>query len=766
MKRHFVLSTILTVGALATPFHPLSAQSQEAEIANSPAPVQASRPNILVWMIDDLGFGQLGAYGGQIETPNIDRVAARGLRYNNYHTTPICSASRASFLTGRNSHQVHIGGHSAMAIDLPGHDALVPRNAGTIAENLQQAGYITYAIGKWDHLPPEDASPAGPFDFWPSGQGFDRFYGFLSFDADNFSPVLWSDHSPVQVPDDPDYHLTQDMADRAIDWIGSRQAVNGGSPPFMMYWATGAVHAPHHAPQRWLDHYRGRFDEGWDVLRAETLTRQREMGLLPESVQLPPRPEGMEAWDSLTLEQQQLYARQMEAFAAQLSHADEQFGRMLDALEARGELDNTIVVILSDNGASAEGAMNGTFSEFYFANGRVASVEQNMEYYDEWGTADSYPHYAFGWALAGNTPFRYYKQTAYEGGTRVPLIVSWPEGIADHGQIRDQYSHVSDLTPTLLEAAGVEPAAEVNGEAQMAFDGRSLTASFSRADASTPHEVQYYEMYGNRAIWADGWKAVVPHRLQAWDFSMQPPINDDNWELYRVETDVNELNNLADAEPGRLASMIDLFREEGTRFNVLPLINTGRAQQIMRENGEAALAQRDGRFRYVGPVPRVHEALAPPIHTHSFSLEAELAEGARNGTIMAMGGQFGGIGLYMVDGTPVLAFCGMDGQLNVLSADRQIEGAATIGLRFDRQGPESAYATILIDGVAVAEGQLNGTLSVYMFSNNETFGIGSDSGTTVLPSTDAPFALDGVIGNVTIEVDYDPDAEPATIAGQ
>ena len=457
------------------------AESVPAPIKRNTAP--AGAPNVLVWVIDDMGFGQLGSYGGLIETPNIDRIAQQGLRYTNYHTTPICSASRAALLTGRNSHRVHVGGHSAIAVGFPGQDALVPRSAGTVAENLRQSGYLTYAIGKWDHLPQSDASPAGPFTYWPSGQGFDRYYGFLAFDADNFDPTLWSDHDPVTLSRRPDYHLSSDMAEKAIDWIGARDATDP-KRPFMMYWATGAVHAPHHAPQRWLDHYRGRFDAGWDVAAQQTLDRQKKLGLVPADMTLPPLPAGVKHWAELSRDEQRMFARQMEAFAAQLSHADEQFGRILDALEARGELDNTVVVITADNGASAEGAPQGTFSEHYFANGYFATLDENLRLYDQWGGPGTYPHYATGWAVAGDTPFRYYKQTAYEGGTRVPLILSWPKGISARGELRGQYQHVTDITPTILDAAGVPPAQSVNGQRQMAFDGVSMSYSFTRADAA------------------------------------------------------------------------------------------------------------------------------------------------------------------------------------------------------------------------------------------------------------------------------------------
>ncbi|HET6536846.1 MAG TPA: arylsulfatase [Sphingopyxis sp.] len=735
--------------AAKTPSQPIVAETieQSTEGTISRPAARQGAPNIVIWMIDDVGFGQLSAFGGLVETPNIDRIAAKGLRYANYHSTPICSASRASLLTGRNSHEVHIGGHSAMAIGFPGQDALIPRSAGTIAENFRQAGYRTYAIGKWDHLPPSDASAAGPFTYWPSGQGFDRFYGFLSYDADNFSPLLWADHSPKTLPSDPTYHLSSDMADQAIQMIGARQAAGVDRAPFLLYWATGAAHSPHHAPDDWLARYRGRFDEGWDVARERILARQKAQGLVPAHVTLPDRPEGMAAWADLSADEKKLYARAMEAFAAQLAHADHEFGRILDALEASGELENSIIVVTSDNGASAEGSLAGTFSEQYMANGRFATVAENLAHLDEWGRAGTYPLYPMGWAAAGDTPFRYYKQTAYEGGTRVPLIISWPQGISARGQIRQQYAHISDVMPTLLEAAQIKPAAIVNGLPQQRISGTSLAYSFDDAKAADAKKVQYYEMYGNRAIWADGWKAVVPHRLKTWDFSKQPAINNDGWQLFNLRRDVNETRDLAAEYPEKLAELQRAFAEEARKYNVYPLTNTGSAQRLMAQRAEQKLLQREGVFQYQGKVDRVPEALAPPIHTHSFEMAMAVEPGASgNGTLMAMGGRFGGLGLYLQNGVPILALRTMDGALSTLSGTEAMTGKSEIGLRFDRMGPEKAAAVLRVNGRDIASKIFEGPLSVFIFSGNETFDIGSDPGTAVLGGVSSPFPFDGTIG--------------------
>ncbi|HET6524446.1 arylsulfatase [Sphingopyxis sp.] len=727
------------------------ADSVPGPINRTTAP--AGAPNILVWVIDDMGFGQLGSYGGLIETPNIDRVAQRGLRYTNYHTTPICSASRAALLTGRNSHRVHIGGHSAIAVGFPGQDALVPRSAGTVAENLRQSGYLTYAIGKWDHLPQADASAAGPFTYWPSGQGFDRYYGFLAFDADNFDPTLWTDHQPVSLSPRPDYHLSADMAEKAIGWIGARDATDPHRP-FMMYWATGAVHAPHHAPRRWLDHYKGRFDAGWDAAAQQILDRQKKLGLVPADMALPPLPAGVKHWADLSRDEQRMFARQMEAFAAQLSHADEQFGRILDALETRGELDNTVVLITADNGASAEGAPQGTFSEHYFANAYFATLDENLRHYDDWGGPSTYPHYANGWAVVGNTPFRYYKQTAYEGGTRVPLILSWPSGIAARGETRGQYQHVTDITPTILDAAGIAPAAMVNGERQMAFDGVSMKYSFAAPAAPTRHPAQYYEMYGNRSIYANGWKAVVPHRLDVWDFMNRPVFSGDKWELYNLATDPGEQRNVAAANPRKLAQMKALFDREAKANNVYPLTNTSEAWGFVRKQLAADMARRNFLWTYHGATARIPEALAPPVPSTSFTIEAKLdLDAGAGGTVAAIGGRHGGFALHLRKGRPVFTYRSLDLKLTEIAADRALrQGPATILLRFERRSEREAVAHILADGVEIASGTIRGALPRLSFSPSETFDLGQDSGSGPLADGKTAGALDGRIRTVNIRI--------------
>ncbi|RYD97585.1 MAG: arylsulfatase, partial [Sphingomonadales bacterium] len=549
--RRSIVALALAGSALAGPAlaDPQSATPRAAPAA--PAPSQ-QRPNVLVWLMDDVGFAQVSCFGGLVETPNIDRVAAMGLRYSNYHTAPICSASRAALLTGRMPHSVHIGGHATAARDFPGYDAHIPAGAGTIAANLHAAGYTTYAVGKWDHLPNADVSTAGPFNYWATGQGFDRFYGFLSADTDNWEPQLVRDLTPIGRPQTSGYHLSADMADQAIAMIQARGAADP-QRPFFLYWATGAAHAPHHAPAEWIARYKGKFDQGWDKVRETILQRQIARGVVPKGTRLAALPEEMPRWDSLSREERQLYARQMEAFAASLSYADAQFGRMLDALAAAGELDNTIVVVTSDNGASAEGGPNGLYNEAA-VTGAGLTVADNLAFLDRWGAPGTYPHYAYGWAVAGNTPFRYYKQTTHEGGTHVPLVVAWPRGIAARGELRGQFAHVSDIAPTLLAATGVPLAQTVNNVPQVPMEGQSLAATFASARAPGHEGPQYVELYGNKGLWQDGWQIVTSHRYRTWDWQTAKTF-DEPWELYDLRTDPGQNTNLAVKYPERVAAM-------------------------------------------------------------------------------------------------------------------------------------------------------------------------------------------------------------------
>lgn len=756
IRKRALLASALALAWAAAPAVRAEATSSQPPASVSPA--EQARPNILVWMMDDVGFAQIGCYGGLVETPNTDAVAHRGLRYTNYHATPVCSASRAAFLTGRNPHAVHVGGHTVLAAPFPGYDGKIPASAGTLAANLQAQGYLTYALGKWDHLPSMDMSEAGPFTYWPSGQGFDRFYGFLAAETDQTRPMLWSDHAPVPTPSDPSYGLTADLADHAIEMIRSR-TVTAVRSPFFMYWATGAAHAPHQAPAEYLQKYRGRFDDGWDKARSRILQRQIAMGIVPKGTTLAPRPAGMPAWDSLSPDQKRSYARGMEAFAAYLDYADAQFGRILATLEAQGELDNTIIVITSDNGASAEGAFDGTHNETVFATRPHPGVAENLKFYDVWGTAATYAHYPLGWAVAGNTPLRYYKQTTYEGGIRVPLVVAWNRGIKGRGQLRGQFEDIIDVTPTLLEAAGLQPAPMIGGTPQSPFDGRSLVATFDDPKAPEIKRAQYFEMFGNAGVWKDGWKAVLPHKLEPWDMSRQPPFTQ-TWELYDLRHDLSETHDLAAKEPARLAELKAAFDEEGRKNNVFPLMNSAAGLAEFQKKARLDFERRKGVWDYPGPIVAAPSALSPPALTRSYVMTAaiDVASPTASGPIFALGGRYGGVALYLKDGRPTFAYRDPDATLTRVTAEAPIApGAHEIRLVFDHE-KDGARVEILDGGTRLADARIDRPIAQNV-AVNEVLSIAIDQASPVSDDYSGAPTFQGRVGRVTF--DFNPRARTA-----
>ncbi|WP_269430673.1 arylsulfatase [Novosphingobium malaysiense] len=719
---------------------------------------QTPRPNILVWMLDDVGFGQIGAFGGLIETPNIDKVAAAGLRYTNYHTAPICSASRAAMLTGRNPHSVHMGGFSGIELPNKGYDSAIPAEDGTIAANLRAAGYATFALGKWDHLPSDEMGPGGPFNHWATSQGFDHFYGFMGADTDNFAPDLVRDKTPVAVPQDPGYMLNDDLARRAIGMLHERSGKEDVAP-FFLYLATGTAHAPHHAPQRWIDHYRGHFDMGWDKLRKIVLQRQIALGIVPHDTVLAPRPDGMPAWDSLSADAKKLYARQMEVFAAALSAADEQFGTIVAELRRTGELDNTIVLVTSDNGASAEGAYNGTSNEMYFANGHLPTVAENMRFLDAWGGPKTLPHYAFGWAVAGNTPFRYYKQTTFEGGTHVPLLVSWPKGLGSDvdGSLRGQFTYVADVAPTLMELAGVSTAPVLNNVKQSPMEGSSFAYTLGDAQAVDRTRAQYFELYGNKGLWFDGWSIVTRHRLQSWNLTKDGPA-DEAWELYDLNRDRGQTRNLAERHPTRVAAMAKMFDEQASRFNVYPIPNMSDSWGYLAAKKQAEFVRRNGRWSFPGPVAGISEGIAPPVQSYPFrmTVEVSLPTGRETGPIFTIGGHLGGMALYLNNGVPTFDLQGLDGRATNVAASRALSaGKSMITLDFDRAQarpltPQDIWITLEVNGKPLVDRHVTYGMPA-RFSASDGFSIGSDFGSAVSPDYPEGTVFPGHIGTVTFQ---------------
>lgn len=614
-----------------------------------PAP-PAGAPNVLVVVLDDVGFAQLRCFGSDIETPTFDRLAAGGLRYTNFHTTALCSPTRACVLTGRNHHTCGMGRITELATGFPGYDARIPRSCGMLPAMLTPAGYAAWAVGKWHLTPEEDVHLGASRERWPLGRGFERFYGFFSGETSQFDPVLASDNHFVPPPAraDDGYHLSADLADRVIEFVTDLRHVEPAKP-FFCYLATGACHSPHQAPAAYVERYRGRFDAGWDAWRDETLARQKALGILPAHTELSPRPEWVPAWDSLSDDERCVYARYMEAFAAFLTYTDEQVGRVVDFLDELGELDDTLVVVLSDNGASSEGGPTGSVNDVRVWNALPRTAEEALERIDEIGGPRLHNNYPWGWTVAGNTPFRRWKRETHEGGVADPLIVHWPRRIAGElrGGVRRQYVHAIDIVPTVLEAVGLEAPATLHGVEQRPIEGTSFCYSFTDPDAPERHTVQYYEMFGCRAIYVDGWKAVVYHEIQA----DEPGLDAAPWELYDLRRDPSECRDLAAAEPDRLRTMVERWWAEAERHQVLPLDNRPFSELVFDRPTPA-----DGRrrFRYRPGRAPVPEAVAPPLrgraHTVTAHVVVEDGAPAPSGVLAVQGSVLGGWSFHVRDG--------------------------------------------------------------------------------------------------------------------
>ena len=723
-------------------------ESTEAWPEEPKAPQGA--PNVLIWLMDDAGFGLLSAFGGLAATPNLDRLAAGGLRYTNFHSTPLCSPSRVSLLTGRNPHAGHMGSHGGTSMGYPGYDGFVPPTTATTAKVLRQQGYSTMALGKWDQAPMKHQTPIGPFDLWPLGQGFDHYYGFLWHGTDHFKPNLVEDNTHLKVAaGGKGYYLTTDLADRAIAYFNSIKSIDE-QRPFYLYWASGAVHAPHQASEQWLAKYRGKFDMGWDRYREIVLDRQKAAGYVPANTRMAPRQAELPAWDSLSAADKQVYARQMEAIAAQMSQADFEFGRMIETLKRNGQFDNTIVFVTSDNGASAEGTPNGTFMELASSMTGNVTPAQNREHYENWGRYGTMANYSAAWAVAANTPFRYYKQTAHDGGNHVPMIVSWPAGIKAPG-LRKHYAHLVDIAPTILSAAGIAAPDCVDGVPQKPIDGIALNYSFADADAPERRLTQYYELWGNHGIYHDGWKAVVLHKRTAWDIQGAVPFAQDKWELYNVREDPGEARDLASAHPDKLKEMIGRFEEEARRNNVYPLADLGARNKARA--GQQYRAQ-TGRTVYAYPQPGVEamsEGAAPPAYMRDYTLSAKFAAGPGDqGVIVAGGGVEAGYSLYVKQGRIHYEYQEFGKTLLLLSADLPAAaGESFVELRWDQLTMTQGAMAMTVNGRETGQGSI--VQQVFAgHGNNELFNVGRDTGTPVSRAYDAPFAFTGKISDVVV----------------
>lgn len=720
----------------------------------SPAlPVGAPKgaPNVLVIVLDDVGFGHLGCYGGPIATPNLDKLASRGLRYNNFHTTALCSPSRGALLTGRNHHAIGLAAITEAATGFPGNFGSIPKSAGTIAEILKQNGYNTMALGKW-HLAPYTAyTAAGPFDRWPLGMGFEKYYGFLGGETDQWSPLLVQDNHFIDTPTRPGYHLTEDLCDRTIADIRDQQQANTGRP-FFTYLGLGTAHAPLHAPKEFIAKYKGKFDQGWDKVREETLERQKKLGIVPQDTMLPPGNPGVQPWADLTADQKKVYCRLQEVFAGFVDHADHHLGRVFDALEEMDIRDNTLIMVVSDNGASQEGLQNGTLNTDRYRNYFPDTVEEMLSKLDEAGGPSTDPHYPMGWSMAGNSPLKRWKQDTHAGGNTDPFIVSWPAKIKDSGAIRHQYHHVVDVVPTILDASGLPAPTSVNGVKQMPLHGVSMAYSFTDGKAPTQKKVQYYEMLGSRAIWADGWKAVTWHQKDK-------PWEEDQWELYHTDVDFAESNDLAQKNPEKLKALIALWEGEAKKYNVFPL-DDRRYERVADPTRPVAAIPRKQYTYYTG-TSILHPLAAPQILgvEHTISAHVEIPQDGAEGVLACSGGEFGGWTLFLKDGKFHYAHNYLKLNEYALSSSKPIPaGKHTLSIHFTpvekHLKPDYSIGdiTLSVDGEKVDE--LKGIKVAGQYSAVTGYGllIGRNTGTPVSHQYKAPFAFSGKIEKVTVDL--------------
>jgi arylsulfatase len=760
-----------TVLPIAEPKRPLYTELDARKVkAPPPYDVKAPQgaPNVVIVLIDDMGFGVPGAFGGPVPMPTLDNLAQNGLRYNNFHTTALCSPTRAALKSGRNHHTVNMGFITEMATSFPGATGKVPSAAAPVAETLRLNGYSTAAFGKWHETASWEASVSGPFDRWPTRQGFDKFYGFLGGETNQWAPFLYDGDAQVELPNDPNYHFMTDMTDKAVAWVKYQKALTPGKPSFV-YFAPGATHAPHHVPKEWIAKWKGKFDQGWDKLREETLARQIALGVVPAGTKLAPKAPGIKDWDTLSADEKRLFSRQAEVFAAFADYTDHEIGRLLKAFEAVGEADNTLVFyIAGDNGTSGEGGQNGMFNEYTYFNGVPEKVEDMLKLVDKWGDPDTYPHMAAGWAVALDAPFGWMKQVASDfGGTRNGMVVSWPKGIKAKNEIRGQFGHVIDVAPTILQAIGLPEPKVVNGTKQIPMEGKSLMYSFDDAKAKERHTTQYFEITGNRALYHDGWYARTIHRAP-WEMKGRHPLKDDVWELYDVRADFSLSNDLAAKNPKKLAELKALFMKEAEKYHVLPIDD-----RVFERMDAAAVGRPDlmaGRTSLTlgAGMTGMMEAVFINVKNRSKTITAEIevpAAGA-NGTVLAQGGRFGGWSLYVKDGVAAYDYNFLGLQRTSITAAKPLPpGKSTVRFDFayDGGGPgKGGMGTLTVNGEKVAEGRIAHT-QAGMFSADETADVGIDLGTPVVEAigAEAKSRFSGKIGKVTVETKSMKPAEKA-----
>jgi arylsulfatase len=736
----------------------------ELDVRNAKAPPRfelkapSGAPNVIIILIDDMGFGQSSAFGGPIHMPNAERLADHGLRYNQFHTTALCSPTRAALLTGRNHHVCNMGSITETATAFPGQTGQRPDSVAPLAEMLRLNGFAAGAFGKSHETAAWEISPSGPTTRWPTRSGFNRFYGFLGGEANQWAPTIYDGMTQIETPKDPNYHFLTDMTDKAIEWSRAVKALTPDKP-FFLYYAPGATHAPHHVPREWIAKYKGKFDQGWDALREQTLARQKSLGVVPAETKLAPKPAAIKAWSGLSADEKTLFARQMEVFAGYGEFADHEAGRLIQAVADLGQLNNTLIFyILGDNGASAEGGMNGLFNEMTYFNGVQEKVADILEHIDDLGGPRSYGHYAAGWAVAGDTPFMWTKQIAANyGGTRNGMIAHWPDRIKHKGEVRSQWHHVIDIAPTILEAAGLPEPKSVNGTPQTPIEGVSLAYTFDDAQAKSRHTTQYFEILSNRAIYHDGWLAGTVHRAP-WESTPRATLEADTWELYDTRADFSLANDLAKANPGKLQELQTLFLKEAIKNRVLPIDDRG----IERVNAALAgrpdlMAGRTSLSLFQG-MPGLSENTFINIKNRSHTITAELDVPASGGegVIVCQAGRFGGWSLYAKGGKPTYTYnwLGLE-QFTIASSESLPAGKATVRFTFAYDGGDlgaGGTGTIEINGRKVAEGRIDRTQPI-MYSADEGAEVGLDAGTPVTEDyKERDNAFTGKIPKVTIEL--------------
>jgi arylsulfatase len=711
-------------------------------------------PNVLIVLIDDMGFGQSSAFGGPIHMPTVERLANAGLRYNHFHTTALCSPTRAALLTGRNHHVNNMGSITEMSTAFPGQTGQRPNSVAPLAEMLRLNGYSTAAFGKSHETAAWEVSPSGPTDRWPTRSGFDKFYGFIGGETNQWAPLLYDGMKQAELPRDPHYHFMTDMTNQAIAWMRYQKSLTP-EKPFFMYFAPGATHAPHHVPQKWIAKYKGKFDQGWDALREETLARQKHLGVVPADTKLAPKPAAIKDWAALSADEKKLFARQMEVFAGYGEYADTEVGRLLQAIEQTGELDNTLVFyIVGDNGASAEGGMVGLFNEYTYFNGLHESVQDILKHYDELGGPTTYPHYAAGWAVAGDTPFTWTKQVPSYGGSRNGMVVHWPKNITAKGELRSQWHHVIDIAPTILEAAGLPEPKSVNGTVQTPIEGVSLAYTFGDAKAPSRHTTQYFEILGNRSIYHDGWLAVTVHRAP-WEFKPQVTLENDRWELYDTRTDFSLTDDLAARNPEKLKELQALFLKEAAKYHVLPMddrvlerVNAALAGRPDLMAGRTSLTVYHG---MTGMSENVFINLKN--RSHTITAEVDIPPQGASGALLTQAGRFGGWSLYLQDGRPTYTYNWLGLQQYTVAATQALApGKATIRFEFAYDGGgvgKGGMGTLVVNGKKVAEGRIERT-QCCIYSADEGADVGADEGTPVTAAYQVPFTFTGTIAKVTI----------------